>query len=192
MEFLFLNPIEFINSVQPPLSTAIIFLAKAIGNITIVLALGFLFFHREKNVGDFAVVKNIKDHVRDFFVISFSTCGAFLSAGLIKSFLKIARPFIQNPELQPLVNASGYSFPSEHATTFMALAVALFFLHRKAGVFFFVLAILIGTGRILAGVHTPLDILGGYVLGSLFAYIVAYIVSRFVQKPIIAPDSVVS
>ncbi|MBP6884905.1 MAG: phosphatase PAP2 family protein [Candidatus Pacebacteria bacterium] len=178
MNFLFSNPIEFINSVQPPVSTGIIFLAQALGNITIVLALGFLFFHREKNVGDFAVAKNIKDHVRDFFVIAFSTCGAFLAAGFIKNILKIARPFVQHPELNPLVLANGYSFPSEHATTFMALAVALFFLHRKAGIFFLVLAILIGLGRILAGVHTPLDILGGCVLGALFAYTISYISLR--------------
>ena len=54
----------------------------------------------------------------------------------------------------------------------MALAFAIYFLHKQAGYWFMFFALIIGVARIMAGVHFPLDILGGFVLGALVAYLV--------------------
>ena len=72
----------------------------------------------------------------------------------------------------PLFSESGYAFPSGHATFFMALAFALFFNHKKAGYVFILFALLIGIARIIAGVHFPVDILGGFILGFFIAFFV--------------------
>jgi membrane-associated phospholipid phosphatase len=59
----------------------------------------------------------------------------------------------------------------------MALAFALYFNHKKvglpaqAGYWFIFFALLIGVARIMAGVHFPIDILGGFVLGFLIAFL---------------------
>ena len=124
----------------------------------------------------------MSDHVHDFFVVAVSACGAYITSALLQNLFKISRPFVENPGLHPLIMQSGYSFPSEHSATFMALAVALYFLHRRAGVFFFILALINGTARALVGVHTPLDVLAGFVLGALFSYTVAYINRKVSQK----------
>jgi membrane-associated phospholipid phosphatase len=54
----------------------------------------------------------------------------------------------------------------------MALAVSIFFSHKKMGYVFIALAFVIGFARIAGGVHFPVDILGGFILGALVAYLV--------------------
>lgn len=74
-------------------------------------------------------------------------------------------------DIVPLVFEKGYSFPSEHTSIFFALAFSTFFLNKKIGVLMYVLAVLIGLSRVVKGVHYPMDILGGIVLGTLVGFI---------------------
>ncbi len=98
---------------------------------------------------------------------------AWVVARLLKLFIQTPRP-----EVFSLVRETGYTFPSGHATFFMALAFSVYLLHKKVGYWFIFFAIIIGVARIMAGVHFPVDILGGYVLGGLVSYLVAYFVKN--------------
>lgn len=64
------------------------------------------------------------------------------------------------------------SFPSDHAALFSALAMGLFFRSKRAGVavFAYVVAVTFFP-RIYMGYHWPSDILAGFVLGILVAYV---------------------
>lgn len=63
------------------------------------------------------------------------------------------------------------SFPSDHAALFFALATAVFFAHRKAGILLYLHAILcVALPRLFLGVHYPSDLLVGACLGVGFAY----------------------
>ena len=168
-------PVNFINTVTPFESHLIVFCATTLANLAILSALAFVFFRQIKESGLFAPFTEFNDRVKDLFVIGISAGGAYIASFVIKNIFKIPRPFISNPSIHALISETGYGFPSGHATTFMALAVALFFLNRKAGYIFGIIALLIGTARILAGVHTPLDIFAGYVLGVIFAFLVNYV-----------------
>lgn len=69
---------------------------------------------------------------------------------------------------------SGFSFTSSHACNHFALAMQLFLLFRKTWqtkyyVLLFCWAGLIGYAQIYVGVHYPIDILGGAILGCLIA-----------------------
>lgn len=95
----------------------------------------------------------------------------YLLATLLKELIHLDRSFVQNKEILPLFNPNQeYSFPSSHASIFSALAFTILFRYRKAGYLFLSFAVLIGLARIIAGVHFPADILGGFVLGFLVAY----------------------
>ena len=96
----------------------------------------------------------------------------WILAYFFKFLIHLPRPFDAFSEVHSLIPESGYSFPSGHATFFMALAMSIFFLHKKAGYVFMIFALVIGLARIIAGVHFPADILGGFILGALVAYLV--------------------
>ncbi len=64
------------------------------------------------------------------------------------------------------------SFPSDHAVLFFALATAVFFVSRRAGVFvYFWVVAAVCFPRLYLGYHWPTDILAGAVLGVGFASI---------------------
>jgi len=63
------------------------------------------------------------------------------------------------------------SFPSGHAIIFGALATSLYFIHKKLGITYLILAIVIGFSRVVAGVHFPVDIAFGLLLGILISII---------------------
>ncbi|MCA9352427.1 phosphatase PAP2 family protein [Patescibacteria group bacterium] len=102
----------------------------------------------------------------------------FLSYGM-KMLFSIARPFIQLSDVIPLFLYGSYdSFPSGHATLFSALAVAIYLHHRFIGSIFILLAFLIGTARVVAGVHFPIDVLTGWVIGTVVSLLTYYLFTR--------------
>jgi undecaprenyl-diphosphatase len=81
------------------------------------------------------------------------------------------RPPLVYPEPKPLVHVphSG-SFPSGHAATAFACATVLAWWDRRLAVPAFVVAAVIAWSRVYVGVHWPLDVLGGAVLGLGIGY----------------------
>lgn len=64
------------------------------------------------------------------------------------------------------------AFPSMHTALSFALSVTIFLHDRKVGWFYLIAALFVGTGRVLANVHYPVDILGGAFIGTLVAVVV--------------------
>lgn len=106
----------------------------------------------------------------NFSLLFLSGIFSWFIANILKSLLRINRPFI-DLGFSPLRLESGFSFPSEHMTIFTAIATAMFLINKKAGFIFLIIAILIGLSRIIIGVHSPLDILGGLFVGGLVGLI---------------------
>jgi len=115
---------------------------------------------------------------RRLYLFAEAALAIMLSRGIIATtihfFYNHPRPF-EVYGFAPLVGASGASFPSGHATWFFALAMTIWFANRKWGWWFFILATLMGIARIYAGVHWPLDILGGAAIGIASAWFVHWL-----------------
>jgi undecaprenyl-diphosphatase len=80
------------------------------------------------------------------------------------------RPPVRFSEPDPLVRVPhNPSFPSGHAATAFACAATLAWLTPLPRIPLFTLAALIAFSRVYAGVHYPLDVIGGAVLGLLVA-----------------------
>lgn len=77
----------------------------------------------------------------------------------------------------------GYSFTSSHATNHAALAFFIFFLFkrgRRRWRYLLVLwAVAVGMSQIYVGVHYPLDVLGGFLLGTSIGAFMAFLYRRF-------------
>jgi undecaprenyl-diphosphatase len=155
----------------------LIFFAQFFPYLVILGAAIFLLFHHEIFSAE-KPFEALAQKWKEIVLVFFSGISAWVLANLIKIIVQIPRPVWQFPGISPLLEKTGFSFPSGHATFYMALAFAIFFSHKKAGWYFILSAFLIGLARIATGVHFPLDILAGYFLGILIAYLVRYFYNR--------------
>lgn len=124
-----------------------------------------------------------------FLLIIGATIGVAdqLSSSVIKPSVQRLRP-CREPALSPaainLVHCGGgYSFPSSHATNHFALAVLLFLSWgRRWGRWRWLLlfwAATIAYGQVYVGVHYPIDVLVGTLLGCLIGSSMALVYQRW-------------
>ena len=90
----------------------------------------------------------------------------FLGGTLLRARLNFPRPYEQ-PGFTPLVpkETHGKSFPSRHALSAAVLAAVWCYFYPAAGACMVVVALLICTLRVLAGVHFVRDVAAGALLG---------------------------
>lgn len=108
-----------------------------------------------------------------------SLCVCEVLTALIKLTACVYRPWIRDSRIVPAVKSlpGSYSFPSRHTTvgTVMYLGSALAFWQKKQtkilAIICVILALLTGLSRNYLGVHTPQDVLVGFLLsvGCLYA-----------------------
>ena len=65
-------------------------------------------------------------------------------------------------------DTKGKSFPSRHTYSAWAIAATIFMWHAPAGAVFLFFALCMGVIRIAGGVHYPVDVLAGALLGLAF------------------------
>ncbi len=91
------------------------------------------------------------------------------------------RPFVLLnfvPAIPPVI---AFSFPSSHASALFALAVTVRLHHKRVGDVLIFLALVNGFARVAVGVHWPIDILGGIVVGIISA-LIAHAFVRFGEE----------
>ena len=104
--------------------------------------------------------------------------------------LGVARP---RPEVLKIVQESGYSFPSGHtmvATWFYGFFIYLVYKNIKDKkikypliAMLFVLILLIGISRIYLGAHYTTDVIGGWIIGSVYlAFFIKYGYKKAVKR----------
>jgi len=162
-----------------PLDAVLIFFASA---LPYLLGIGFFIF--------LAGIKKRRERLLLFFE---TLLILLLSRGIItegiRFFYHSPRPF-ETWQATPLVSETlGNSFPSGHGVFFFALAMSLFFYHRKWGIWYFVLAALMGIARIAAGVHWPIDIIGGALIGIVSAFLIHILFKKTWSALHISPAS---
>ena len=102
----------------------------------------------------------------------------------IMLFWQRQRPFISHPQevITPILDGlrvSRVSFPSVHTYISFAIATSVFLYgHKKLGITLFILATLVGLGRIGAGLHYPSDTIAGAFIGILSGYLAYKVVSK--------------
>jgi membrane-associated phospholipid phosphatase len=117
---------------------------------------------------------------RPFVLVLLAVAAADGLAGLLKILVGTHRP--ADPGLVTIPHSG--SFPSGHTATAFAGATILSALVPRAAPAFYVLAAAIGYSRVYVGVHWPLDVLGGAVLGVATALLLLAAARRRSGRPL--------
>ncbi|HPE94111.1 MAG TPA: phosphatase PAP2 family protein [Sphaerochaeta sp.] len=156
----------FLNIANPTLDF-LANIASAVGEQTFVIAIIlYIFYNYDKKKG---------------FGLFTSVLFAVLGMGILKAIVRAPRPFqvLESIGGKRLETATGYSFPSGHTTTGSAFytALALTFKKRSVSIFCAVMMVLVGLSRLYLGVHWPIDVFAGLLLGVT----VSFVVSRYLN-----------
>lgn len=147
----------------------IIFSADTLPYFFVLSALIFLLFHHEVFPSQ-NPFKEFKKKWKEIVLVFVSGVMAWCAAVFLKLLVASPRPFMALNDVSALLPETGFAFPSQHTAFCTALAFSIFLSHKKAGYIFMFFALIIGIARIVAGVHFPVDILGGFILGGVIAY----------------------
>lgn len=115
-------------------------------------------------------------------------------AGLVvdvvtKPVIGRVRPFVDHVEYREIgVRPDTPSFPSGHAATAAAGAVAFARIWPAAAIPAWTLAAVIAISRVALGVHFPSDVLAGFLLGALIA---RFVCARAPDPPLVPAEAIV-
>lgn len=130
------------------------------------------------------LVRDLRDRVVP--VTALAITAAFVTgdaaSGAIKQAVDRPRPPLDDPARLDAAVAlpSSSSFPSGHATTAFAAAVAVAVLMPRFRVAAVALAFVVALSRVYLGVHFVLDVLAGAVLGTLIGLAVGLAARRLI------------
>jgi undecaprenyl-diphosphatase len=138
---------------------------------------------------------NREERIRNQRAVLFIAAGLFLGNALIKdlSFVYFRpRPFATETVKLLFYRPSVSSFPSVPIAVAFCFAAGSWYANRGIGKAMYILAILYALSRVYAGVHYPLDVIGGAAIGAGAVYVVtrlafifdplANIVIRFARR----------
>ncbi len=133
------------------------------GELWIALGVVLLLFKKTRGTGLLLLISLLVAHL-------FNTL-------FLKELIDRPRPYEVMPDVRLLIGAvSESSFPSGHAATAFASAIVVF--RRETGFLrwsVLVAAILMAFSRLYIGVHYPLDVLAGALIGTLIALLVTWL-----------------
>lgn len=172
------NTIGSIQGLESPLLTSIMKIFTYIGSGTFIAILSIIvLFFLFKRTGQRS----------ELYLFIATILGSNILFSVLKMFFHRARP-----DLHRLIEISGYSFPSGHATMAMTVYGILSFLlwrhiTTKIGRTILIISssimiLMIGVSRIYLGVHYPSDVIAGYFTGGFWISVAIWYYQRYQEK----------
>lgn len=103
---------------------------------------------------------------------------ALALAAIAAHFYYDTRPFVTHHLVPIIPHAADNGFPSDHAlfTSFLAFTMTLY--SRRTAVVLFVIALLVSWARVAAHIHSPIDIVGSFVIAA-FSVVVVRLITKW-------------
>ena len=159
LQHLDVNILKGLESTRTPAQTSIaLWMAKANNYVNAGVPAGLLIAGLIRN--DVPMKKN------GLYTLS-STAVSYLLDYALKQLIKRPRPFLTNPNLNPVYRPGEYSFPSGHTSSVFGMVTSLSRAYPKWYVIAptYLWAASMGYSRMYLGVHYPSDVGAGALLG---------------------------
>jgi len=111
------------------------------------------------------LIFHLLDYKKEAILILTSFLIGTIAVFLLKEFIPRPRPYITLYTVIPFEKEIGTSFPSGHSERIFALTAVLSRKKSKKILFLYFLAFLIAFSRVYLGVHYPLDVFVGSIIG---------------------------
>lgn len=148
----------------------VIFAAEYIFIVSILIILAYTIYLWFKNRNNFFKFLALS-------LLSFPL--SYLISRITELIIYDPRPFVVE-HVKPLIaHAADNGFPSDHMLLTVTIAAVVFIYNRKLGALLTLIAICIGTARVLAKVHHVEDILGSIIIAIIATIIAFFINKRF-------------
>jgi len=96
------------------------------------------------------------------------------------------RPFVTQPIAPLFPHAADNGFPSDHTAVTVLVGFCVLVVSRRWGLVPLAISLLAAAARVLAHVHTPLDIAGAVVIGAVAAA-AGWLLARWIVARWVAP-----
>lgn len=108
-----------------------------------------------------------------------------ISSHIMKPLFQRKRPCCVEPASRNLIGCKdSQSFPSSHAANTAGVAgIAIFAKGLRTGFPLLLISVIVSFSRVYVGVHYPLDVVVGMLVGILSAWIVIHISRRYLEIP---------
>jgi undecaprenyl-diphosphatase len=151
----------FFLSISSPALDAIANIASFFGEqAVLIILIGWILYADDKKKG---------------FAITGPILISALVMSITKAIVRAPRPFQVLDEIdgKRLSTATGYSFPSGHTTisSSMYSAIAIAYKKKVVSIICAILIVMVALSRMVLGVHWPLDVFGGLIIGIPFSII---------------------
>ena len=157
-----------------------VFLNKTISNpifdfiMPIITNQNFLVFFGLILIGYLAYFGGKRGRITIIVLLIAASLSDAICFQIIKPWVGRIRPSYEFYEYINLLVSKGgkYSFPSNHAANSFVFATVISYFYEKNKTFLYILASSIAFSRVYVGVHYPLDI----IIGSIIGYIISWII----------------
>lgn len=118
---------------------------------------------------------NAEKRLRNRTTVMVALCAAVLALainGILAQLLFRDRPFIDHAVNLLVYHDATSSWPSNHAAISAAMAMSLCFRRRWGARVCTTIAVLVALSRVYVGVHYPMDIISGFIIGIVASFII--------------------
>ncbi len=92
------------------------------------------------------------------------------------------RPFMTDGITPIYPHAPGNGFPSDHTALTAFIALTIFSSSKRLGTFLLVLAVVVGSARVIGHIHSPIDIIGSVLFATVGYGAAWFVTPKIIQR----------